>query len=190
MEFVQPIRDKKKIQQVKAILKGQSYRNYALFTLGVNSGLRVSDLLSLKVSHVLDEKGRIKDRITLREKKTGKVKDFPVGETAKKALKEYLGDTKNLDKEGFLFPSRKRGNGPISRVQAYRILNEAARLAGLEERIGTHTLRKTFGYHAYKMGLDLSVIQKLMNHSSPAVTLAYIGITQDDLDNVYMSLNL
>jgi integrase len=189
MEYVQPIRDKKKIQQVKAILKGQNCRDYALFTLGINSGLRVSDLLSLKVSDVLDDKGKIKDRITLREKKTGKVKDFPVGETAKKALREYLGE-KNLNKEDYLFPSRKKGNGPITRIQAYRILNKAARLAGIEERIGTHTLRKTFGYHAYKMGLDLSVIQKLLNHSSPAVTLAYIGITQDDLDNVYMSLNL
>lgn len=189
MEYVQPIRDKKMIQRMKAILKSRNCRDYALFTLGINSGLRISDLLSLKVSDVLDGKGKLKDRITLREKKTGKTKDFPVGETAKRALKEYLSE-KNLDKEDYLFPSRKRGNGPISRVQAYRILNEAARLAGIEERIGTHTLRKTFGYHAYKMGLDLSVIQKLMNHSSPAVTLAYIGITQDDLDNVYMSLNL
>jgi len=136
------------------------------------------------VSDVLD------DKITLREKKTSKVKDFPVGATAKRALREYLGDTKSLDREGHLFPSRKKGNGPISRVQAYRILNEAARLAGIGERIGTHTLRKTFGYHAYKMGLDLSVIQKLMNHSSPGITLAYIGITQDDLDNVYLALNL
>jgi site-specific recombinase XerD len=69
-------------------------------------------------------------------------------------------------------------------------LNDAARLAGLKERIGTHTLRKTFGCHAYKMSLDLSVIQKLMNHSSPTVALAYIEITKDDLDNFYMSLNL
>ncbi len=190
MQYVQPIRDKKTIQRMKAILKSRSYRDYALFTLGINSGLRVSDLLNLKVSDVLDDKGKIKDRITLREKKTGKAKDFPVGATAKKALQEYLGNTKNLDKEGYLFPSRKKGNGSISRVQAYRILNEAARLAGLEERIGTHTLRKTFGYHAYRMGLDLSVIQKLMNHSSPGITLAYIGITQDDLDNVYLTLNL
>ncbi len=189
MQFVQPIRDKKKIQQMKAILKSRNYRDYALFTLGVNSGLRISDLLNLKVSDVIYDKGKIKDRITLREKKTGKTKDFPVGETAKKALKEYL-ERKNLDKEDHLFPSRKKGNGPISRVQAYRILNEAARLVGIKEKIGTHTLRKTFGYHAYKMGLDLSVIQKLMNHSSPGITLAYIGITQDDLDNVYLALNL
>jgi integrase len=108
MEFVQPIRDKKKIQQLKAILKGRNYRDYALFILGINLGLRVSDLLGLKVSHVLDEEDRIKDRITIREDKTGKVKDFPVEETAKKALKKYLGDTKNLDNEGYLFLPERR----------------------------------------------------------------------------------
>lgn len=101
------------------------------------------------------------------------------------ALNEYNPETN-------LFQSR-RGNAPISRVQAWRILNESARFAGLDvnaEPVGTHTMRKTFGYHAYKMGMDLSVIQKLLNHSSAAVTLAYIGITRDDLDNVYLNLNL
>jgi len=63
-------------------------------------------------------------------------------------------------------------------------------MAGIKEPVGTHTMRKTFGYHAYKKGLDLAVIQKLLNHSSPSITLAYIGITQEDQDNVYMSLNL
>ena len=70
------------------------------------------------------------------------------------------------------------------------ILNSVAKVVGIKEQIGTHTLRKTFGYHAYRMGMDLSVIQKLLNHASPSVTLAYIGITQDDLDDVYLNLNL
>ena len=89
-----------------------------------------------------------------------------------------------------MFPSRK-GTAAITRVQAWRILNDAAAHSGLDkDAIGTHTMRKTFGYHAYKMGMDLSVIQKLLNHSSPAITLSYIGITRDDLDNVYLNLNL
>jgi len=188
MEYVQPIRDKRKIQAIKKYLKAKSLRDHALFVLGINSGLRISDLLRLKVSDVLDEKGKIKDRISLREKKTGKFKDFPICETAKKALKEYL-ENSHLGSGMYLFPSRK-GNGPISRIQAYRIINEACRMAGIKEPVGTHTMRKTFGYHAYKKGLDLAVIQKLLNHSSPSITLAYIGITQEDQDNVYMSLNL
>lgn len=188
MQFVQPIRDRKKIDLMKKVLKAQNLRDYVLFVLGINSGLRVSDLLNLQVDDVIDEKGKIRDRISLREKKTGKPKNFPLGKSSQKALQEYFSSS-TLDRTDPLFPS-KRGNGPIGRVQAYRIINSVARGVGIDEKIGTHTLRKTFGYHAYKMGMDLSVIQKLLNHSSPSITLAYIGITQDDLDDVYLNLNL
>ncbi len=188
MQFVQPIRDRKKIDQIKTLLKAQNHRDYVLFVLGINSGLRVSDLLSLKVSDVRNAQGDIRDRITLREQKTGKTKDFPIGKTSQKALKEYF-SLSALDDDQPLFPSRK-GNDSLGRSQAYRIINSVARVAGIDDQIGTHTLRKTFGYHAYKMGMDLSVIQKLLNHSSSSVTLAYIGITQDDLDDVYLNLNL
>lgn len=189
MEFVQPIRDTGKIKKVKDLLKSKRLRDYALFTLGINSGLRISDLLNLKISDVVDGKGNLKDRITIRERKTGKLKDFPVGKSAKKALNEYL-STNTMAGNSYLFPSRKGNNKPISRIQAYRILNEACRTAGLDVQVGTHTLRKTFGYHAYQQGKDITLIQKLFNHASPSVTLRYIGITQDDLDNVYMTLNL
>lgn len=189
MEYVQPIRDEKKIEAIKKILKGSRLRDYCLFTLGINSGLRISDLLNLKVSDVVDERLKIKDRITLREKKTGKVKDFPFGDTTKKALKEYIDSRENLSLDQALFPSRK-GGSPITRQQAYRILNDAARMVGIKEDIGTHTLRKTFGYHAYKKGVDITRIQKLLNHSAPSVTLAYIGITREELDNIYLTLNL
>ena len=188
MEFVQPIRDKKALETMKKILKSSNIRDYCLFILGINSGLRISDLLTLQVSNVLDDKGKIKDRIVIREKKTNKLKDFPLGETSKKALKEYLA-TVDIRPNTALFASRK-GCKPITRQQAYRILNDAARAIGIKDQIGTHSLRKTFGYHAFKAGVDITRIQKLLNHSSPSVTLAYIGITQDELDNVYLNLNL
>jgi len=188
MEFVEPIRDRKKIEAIKKLLRGSNLRDYVLFTFGINSGLRVSDLLKLQVVDVRDEKGRIKDRVTLREKKTRKSKTFPFSETVVKALKEYLVD-KDLVNSSALFPSRK-GGGPITRQQAYRILNDAAKAVGLKDKIGTHTLRKTFGYHAYMTGVDITRIQALMNHSSPRETLRYIGITQDELDDVYLNLNL
>jgi site-specific recombinase XerD len=188
MEFVQPIRDKKALETMKKLLKANSPRDHCLFVLGINSGLRISDLLTLKVTDVADEKGKIKDRITLREKKTNKLKDFPLGETSRKALKEYL-DTLDAGPDQSLFASRK-GSGPITRQQAYRILNDAARAIGIKEKIGTHSLRKTFGYYAFQAGVDITRIQKLLNHSSPSVTLAYIGITQDELDDVYLNLNL
>ncbi|MDD3654917.1 MAG: site-specific integrase [Desulfotomaculaceae bacterium] len=187
MEFVQPIRDKKQIDAMKKVLKVGSVRNYALFTLGINSGLRISDLLKLTVADVLDDRGKVKDRISLREKKTGKSKDFPLGKTAKKALAEHL-LTWAHKPEGYLFRSKK--GGALTRQQAYNIINAAARAVGIREKIGTHTLRKTFGYHAYQNGTDITVIQKLLNHSAPSVTLAYIGITRDQLDDVYLTLEL
>ena len=188
MEFVQPIRDKRKIALMKEILKEKSMRDYCLFVLGINSGLRISDLLNLKIGDAFDGV-HPKDRISLREQKTGKERDFPLGSTARAAICEYLQTMDNVDADKPLFPSRK-GESPISRQQAYRILNDAARQAGIKDKIGTHTLRKTFGYHAYKCGIDITVLQQLLNHSAPSVTLRYIGITRDDLDNVYKGLNL
>jgi integrase len=188
MEFVQPIRDKKKIEAIKKILKGSSLRNYCLFVLGINSGLRISDLLNLRISDVIDDKSKIKDRISLKEKKTGKSRDFPIGDTARKALDEYLSQ-RNYTPEEPLFISRKHKQA-IKRHQANKIIRDAALAVGIKENIGTHTLRKTFGYHAYQSGIDITLLQKLFNHSAPSITLNYIGITQDDLDNVYLNLNL
>ncbi len=189
MELVEPIREIKKLEKMKKYLKARNLRDYCLFVLGINSGLRVSDLLNLKIGDVV-ENGKLKDRIHLTEQKTGKTKDFPISDTASKALREYIDELKDSNSSDCLFQSRK-GKSAISRIQAWRILNEAAAHSGLgNDAIGTHTMRKTFGYHAYKKGMDITVIQKLLNHSSPSITLSYIGITRDDLDNVYLNLNL
>lgn len=187
MEFVQPIRSLKQIETIKKLLKQQSLRDYCLFVLGINSGLRISDLLKLRISDVA-EKGKVKDRIRLRENKTNKFKDFPISDNAKSAIREYLKSRQYSENEP-LFISRKN-KGFLLRQRAYKILNEVARSIGIKEKIGTHTLRKTFGYHAHKNGYDIAIIQKLFNHSSPSVTLRYIGITQDEMDDVYLSLDL
>ncbi len=182
MEYVEPIRSKKQISAIKCYLKNYNLRDYVLFILGINSGLRISDLLLLTINDVKNL-----NRVTLREKKTGKIKDFPLSDTCKKAIQEYL--TALHLESGWLFKSKK-GDHPITRIQAYRIINKAARAIGIKEAIGTHTLRKTFGYWAHKNGVDITRIQKLLNHSTPNVTLAYIGITKDELDDVYIKLNL
>lgn len=176
---------------MKKILLAKNVRDYCLFTLGINSGLRISDLLQLQIKDVIDETGNLRDRITLREKKTNKSKDFPISDIAKKAIRDYL-KTRNSDGNEPFFLSKKQHHGKASlqRDQAYKIINNAAREIGITEKIGTHTLRKTFGYHAYKSGVSIEVIQKLFNHSAPSITLRYIGITQDDLDTVYLNLNL
>ena len=182
MELVEPIRSKKQIDAMKRYLKSGNIRDYLLFVLGINSGLRISDLLSLQMQ---DVKG--KERISLREQKTGKTKDFPLSDTCQKAIKEYL-QVRGMD-TGFLFASRK-GQGAISRVQAYRILNEAARAIGIKEQIGTHTLRKTFGYHSFQNGTSLELLMDLFNHSSKTQTLRYIGITEEQKKDVYLKSNL
>ena len=188
MEFVQPIRDKKQLEAMKKVLKAGNMRDYCMFTLGINSGLRISDLLGLTIADVM-ENGKVKDRITIREQKTGKSKDFPISDSARKAINDYLKTRQNVSQSDALFASRK-GNGAISRQQAWKIINDAAATVGIQGDIGTHTMRKTFGYHAYQSGVDIALIQKLLNHSAPSVTLRYIGITQDDMDHVYISMNL
>ncbi len=194
MEYVQPIRDLKKIEAMKKILVADPYhgaRNHMLFTLGINSGLRISDLLCLKIGDVITVGNKIREAISTREQKTGKAKLFPINKSVQKAIQKYLDSLATIDPEAPLFPSRKgQGSKSISRYQAWAILNQAARAVGIQEKIGTHTLRKTFGYHAYIQGNDITLLQKVFNHVTPSVTLRYIGITQDEIDQVYINLNL
>lgn len=195
MEFVHPIRGKKKINKMKRILRRQSIRNYCIFVLGINSALRVSDLLVIKIGDVVDGFGKVKSSIVLREKKTGKTKQFKLSPNARKAISELV-MSKGIDvssPEYPLFQSRKKKNGKpqaITRIQLHKILKDAAKEAGIEDNISTHSLRKTWAYHAYKAGVDIVLIQRALNHSSPRETLRYIGITQDQLDDVYMTVNL
>ena len=186
LNFVEPIRDRKKLEVMKAILKSKSLRNHAIFVLGINSGLRVGDLLNLKVCDVFNGQ-KIKDRIAIREQKTNKYKNFPLSNTVKKALKEYF-DSANLSPDDYLFKSEK--GGKLSRIQVWRILHGAAKTAGMNEKIGTHTMRKTFGYQAYKNGTDIYIIQQMLNHSTPSTTKRYIGLSQDDMDRAYFMLDL
>lgn len=189
MEYVEPIRDKKQVEAMKRYLKSSNngLRDHCMFVLGINSGLRISDLLKLKVGDVADEKLKISERISIREKKTGKYKNFPINNVSKKALSEYLYSRKPLLDEP-LFLSQKRNH--LSRGQAWTILNQAATAVGIKENVGTHTLRKTFAYHAFQSGTDITLLQRILNHSLPSVTLAYIGITQDQIDDVYLQIEL
>lgn len=183
MNEVQPIRDKRQINAMKKALHG---RDLLLFIFGINSGLRISDILALKVGDI-----RGKDAIIVKESKTSKPKRFIFNNAIKSAVSSLV-DASTPDSD-FVFKSRKGDNKPISRVAAYRILNSAAERAKVAESvgaIGTHSLRKTFGYHAYKNGTDLALLQSIFNHSSQAVTLRYIGINQDRIDEVYAGIDL
>lgn len=202
MKSVEPIRDKNVIKNMRSILKAQSIRNELLFILGINVGLRISDILKLKVHDLIKtiSSKMPKDYVILTETKTGKTKKFYLGDIVKKVIINYIKENPGLELNNYVFISRKGDNKPITRQQAYRILNNAAESLGLVERdangtiivgeIGTHTLRKTFGYHAYKSGITLELLMDLFNHSSKSQTLRYIGITEDQKKDVYLQSNL
>lgn len=187
MNVVSPIKDKKQIEVMKLYLKERSKRDYLLFMIGISSALRISDILKIKVKDIWDGK-KTKEFIFLNEKKTGKYKRFPITENLQKAIKEYMKEY-NSGQDEYLFKSRK-GDKPITRQHAALILSHAGDFIGIKEPISTHSMRKTWGYWAYKSGVSLALIMEALNHSSIANTKKYLGITQEDLDDVYMSLNL
>ena len=181
---------------MKRLLKTRSLRDYALFTLAINTGFRIGDLLALNIGDVLagtGERFRITSRLIVREQKTRKKRLVILNGAARNALKAYISTRARRSAKEPLFLSRKRdsrgGFRPISRAQAWRRLSEAARGCGIAS-FGTHSMRKTFGYFHYKAGQPLEEIQKLLNHSTPATTLYYIGITQEKLNQSYEDIEL
>lgn len=201
MKTVEPIRDNKTIKNMRAILKSQSTRNELLFILGINVGLRISDILKLKVRDLTKSNTKApKDYVIITEIKTRKTKKFYIGDIVKKVIENYMKENNNPGFDTYIFLSKKGVNRPITRQQAYRIINNAAELLGIVERndkgnlihgeIGTHTLRKTFGYHSFQNGTSLELLMDLFNHSSKTQTLRYIGITEDQKKEVYLKSNL
>lgn len=180
MNTVEPIRKIEDLKKIERILKKQGLRNLLLFTLGTNCGLRISDILNLNVSDV-----RQKDYIDIIERKTNKAKRFPINTKLKPMFAKLT--------------YNRRGNEPLfvsvfhnrmERTQCYRIINMACKKAGIQYKIGTHTLRKTFGYHHYQKYKDVVMLQKIFNHSAPQITLRYIGIEQDKIDESYCNFIL
>lgn len=174
MEFVQPIREKEKIEEFKNELLKKGSRNYIMFVLAINTGLRIYDVLNLTVADV-----RNQTHIINKEQKTGKERRFLINSYLKEELDNY---TKKMHDHEYLFKSRNGNNRPLTRVQAYRIINDVAEKLDIKDRIGTHSLRKTFGYFHYKQFKDVAVLQSIYNHSSPSITLRYIGINDDIRD--------
>lgn len=186
MNIVQPIRDLGKLEEMKEELKKNGTRDYLMFLTGINSGMRVSDIIRLNIDDVRNSNGTMKEHITIIEKKTKKVKKFPLCNSLLVEMEKY---TRNMTHGEFLFCSRKGVNSPISTTQAYRIIVSAGEKIGIEN-IGTHTMRKTFGYHHYQRYKDIALLQEIFNHSSPSITLRYIGINQDNIDLGYKNFSL
>jgi integrase len=172
MERVQPIRSLKDLAAMKDYLRNRNYRDYIMFRIGCNTALRVSDLLALTVGQA-----RNLDYITGHAEKTGRAFRLLLTKTLKKEIADY---TKGMKDDDPMFPSRIGGKA-ITPVQAWRILNSAAKALGLPD-VGTHTMRKTFGYHFYRKTKDIALVQYVLGHSSPSNTRYYIGITDDEVE--------
>ncbi|RAS75807.1 tyrosine-type recombinase/integrase [Priestia endophytica] len=164
---VQPIRSLEEIQKMKdSLLRYCSYRDYFLFVFGINVGLRISDMLPLRVRDVRD-----KTYLHIKERKTNNIRAIYINKMLRQEIDRY---TSHMNEDELLFPSRK-GNSHITATQVYRTLQKAAEMAGIEN-IGSRTLRKTFGYHHYQTYHDVGVLQEIFNHSNPKLTKVYIGI--------------
>ena len=186
------------------ISKGR-YRDNMLFIVGINFGLRVSDLLTLRFSHLIDEQFRFKTTFPILEKKTRntrKVKRnryITINDAVVDAVTLYLENTPGVKLSDFMFRGEsnrcgKDNNKAMSRKSADRILKEVGEALGLGIHIATHTLRKTFAYHQMVMSNNdprkLLLLQKMFGHSTSAQTLDYIGITGEEIEEAYMQLNL
>lgn len=189
MNTVQPIRDKEKIQEIQRFLLEWNYKYYLMFLMGIRSGLRISDILKLKVKDVREADGRIKTHLITKEKKTNKRKRIKLHSEIKKALADYI---KYKDDEDYLIKSNKkdkfRDDKPLSRQRAWEVMKIASDFVGVDE-IGCHTLRKTFGYHYYQKTKDIALLMYLFNHSKAEITLRYIGITDDMMDKAFDSID-
>lgn len=162
------------VEDIANYLRKRNERNYIMFLLGIyTGGLRISDILKLRVKDV-----RGKKYISTREIKTGKQKNIEINPILRRALDIYIA---GKDQDEYLIKSRQHHNRPLTRSMAYKILRDAATKFGLE-CIGTHTMRKTFGYHYYKQTKDAATLQKIYNHSHWSITLRYIGIEQETMD--------
>ena len=180
MTTVDPIRKLEDIKKVENILMCQNLRNALFFIIGTNCGLRISDIVALDVKDVSG-----KTHIQITEKKTGKFKKFPINSKLTPMLEEYVKGKKPNEP---LFTSKFKNR--LDRFSAYRIIKDACAKAGLKEHVGTHTLRKTFGYHHYQKFKDVVILQKIFNHSNPQTTMRYIGIEQDQIDESYSNFIL
>ena len=193
MNKTEPIKSEKELMKFKGYYKEvePNARNYLMIVLGMNTALRISDILNLTWNNVYDFKNKkYKKYLIITEKKTGKNSQIYINSSIKEALTEYSRSDETVFKaEQYLFTAKGK-NTPISRTQAHRIIKKIVQYYNIEECISCHSLRKTFGYFAWKQGTLPALLVLLFNHSSYEITKCYLGIDQDDKDEVYKTIKL
>ncbi len=192
MKTAQPIKDLKELEQFKRYYQEvkPNLRNYVLLILGLNTALRISDLLALQWGQVFDFNHQtFFSHINLVEQKTGKQSRIYINDSILQALVLYKQDLEcrgGIRPDQFLIQNSRKF--PLSRSQAWRIIKTAAENCNISGVISPHSLRKTFGYHACKQGVRPVLLMEVFNHSSFQVTKRYLGIEQDDRDEVFRNM--
>lgn len=173
-----------------------AHRNKLIFVVGINLSLRVSDLVKVKWNFFLKDDGSFKDFYVLQPKKTQKYKKFVkvfFNEAVQKIIMDYTKEYPIQDMDDYLFKSRK-GDSCLTEISLGRIIKEAAKEIGVERNINSHSLRQSFGYHVWHNAKDkekaLILLMTIFNHSSIAVTKRYIGIMDEEIEDVFNDLNL
>lgn len=167
---VEPLRTHGEIEAMKqALYDLGGERDRFLFTLGINTGLRISDIVPLKVGQI-----RSRPYTDIVEKKTGKTRRVHL-----LAIQpDIIMYCQNMADGQYLFPSRNGSH--IGTIQAYRILVRAGKSLGRDD-IGSHSLRKSFGFHYYQRTKDIATLMEIFSHSSPTITKRYIGIRDTEI---------
>ena len=180
---VDPIRRMKDIQSISKLLSDNP-RNHLLFVMGTNNGLRTGDLLKLKVSDVKDMK--IGDTLVIKEGKTGKRNILVMNKSIHKSIQTYLEALKPTDDHP-LFASRK-GRRSITVQCVNNMVKKWVSEINLKGNYGAHSLRKTWGYvQRTTYGVGFEILCKRFNHSSPAITMRYLGIEDKEVQNILMN---
>ncbi|MDE7060660.1 MAG: tyrosine-type recombinase/integrase [Lachnospiraceae bacterium] len=192
MGTTEPIRDLDELERLKNyyLKEHPNMRNYALIHTGLNTALRISDILALRWKDVYNfERKQIQKYIIINEKKTGKRTCIAINQNLRHTIAIYMEEIEDPKPMDYLFEGRTPGTA-LCRSQAFRIIKRACADLSISCQVSCHSLRKTFGYQAYNAGVNPTMLMMIFNHSSFAVTKRYLGIDQDDKDQVFLSLNL
>ena len=193
MSTTEPIKNKQDLLRFKSYYENihPDSRNALLIAIGLNTALRIGDILNLKWNDVFDfNQEKVRQHICIFEQKTGKYNIVAINTKLREKLIQFRTENINIQKTDYLFQSKKIKGQPLSRFQTFRITRKAAEYAGLEEHISCHSLRKTFGYHAWKQGVQPVMLMKIFNHSSYQITVRYLCIEQDEKDQVFRNIIL
>lgn len=180
-QLVLPIKDTNVMHEVEDTLLNNfrfGRRNYTIFQVGKATLLRVSDVLALRRNEIYKDDGTIKKNAYIRDKKTGKPNILYLNPVQQDLITYFQWLQDNNIQSEWLFPSTTHHDRHITEKQFYKIMHKTGDLLGLNY-LGTHTMRKTGAYRVYtQSGYNIGLVMELLNHSSEAMTLKYLGLDQ------------